>query len=357
MPSMEGGGVEKNLILIANYLIKKINCIYLITFDKKFIKKFDNRIKIIIPKIKKKKNYSKYQKYFFCIICLIKIIIEEKKISIFSFQANIYCIIIAKIFNKKIVVRSNSSPSGWTKNILKSSIFKFFFRRANYIIVNSKYFKKQIDKIFNINSIMIYNPLNIKEILIKSKVKLKTNPFGNAKCLKIISIARFTNQKNHKLLLNSLKSLENKIKYKLIIMGYGPNLNLIKRLIKKHKIQNNVIVMNYKSNPYQYMNYSDLFILTSNYEGLPNVLLEAMTLKKLIISTDCPTGPREILDNNKLGILTKLNNEKDLSNKIYSVQKNFSSYKKLTLKAYKSLNRFDYSYNLNRYLKTINKII
>ena len=144
MPSMEGGGVEKNLIIIANHLIKNINYIYLITFDKKFIKKFDNKIKIIIPKIKTNQKYSKYQKYFFCILCLIKIIIKEKKISIFSFQANIYCIIIAKIFNKKIVIRSNSSPSGWTKNIIKNSIVKFFLKRTDQIIVKSKYFKYQI---------------------------------------------------------------------------------------------------------------------------------------------------------------------------------------------------------------------
>jgi len=357
MPSMEGGGVEKNLIIIANHLIKNINYIYLITFDKKFIKKFDNKIKIIIPKIKTNQKYSKYQKYFFCILCLIKIIIKEKKISIFSFQANIYCIIIAKIFNKKIVIRSNSSPSGWTKNIIKNSIFKFFFKRADQIIVNSKYFKKQIDKMFNINSTMIYNPLNKKEILTKSKIKLNTNPFGNAKCLKIINIARFTDQKNHTLLLNSLKALENTIKYKLIIMGYGSNLILIKNLINKYKMKDNVTILNFKSNPYQYINCSDLFILTSNYEGLPNVLLEAMTLKKLIISTDCPTGPKEILQNNKLGILSKLNDEKDLSNKIYLVNKNLNSYKKLTLKAYKSLDRFDYTENLSKYLKTINKII
>ena len=86
---------------------------------------------------------------------------------------------------------------------------------------------------------------------------------------------------------------------------------------------------------------SDLFVLTSLYEGLPNVLLESMVLKKYIISSNCPTGPSEILNKGKYGELFPVKNYRDLSKKIFMYAKNKSKYKKKILDAYKSLKRFD----------------
>ena len=62
-------------------------------------------------------------------------------------------------------------------------------------------------------------------------------------------------------------------------------------------------MINYQDNPYKFIDKTDILVLTSIYEGLPNVLLEALTLKKFIISSDCPAGPREILENGKHGFL------------------------------------------------------
>ena len=73
--------------------------------------------------------------------------IERKKNSlVFSFQANIYCLILSKLLNFRIIVRSNSSPTGWNKNFIKNLIFKFFLKRASSIIVNSLEFKNELKK-------------------------------------------------------------------------------------------------------------------------------------------------------------------------------------------------------------------
>ena len=74
--------------------------------------------------------------------------------------------------------------------------------------------------------------------------------------------------------------------------------------------------INFKKNPYPYIKQADLFILTSKYEGLLNVLLEAITLKKFIISSNCPTGPREILLNGKGGSLFPIGDAKNLARKL-----------------------------------------
>ena len=111
------------------------------------------------------------------------------------FQANIYCIILCKILKIKIIVRSNSSPSGWANNTLKNLIFKIFLNKADQVIVNSLEFKNELRKSFNLRAECIYNPLNTREIKIKSKENSK-KIFSKKKILKIISVGRFVHQKD-----------------------------------------------------------------------------------------------------------------------------------------------------------------
>ena len=80
-------------------------------------------------------------------------------------------------------------------------------------------------------------------------------------------------------------------------------------------MQKFVKIVGYKENPYPYIKASNLFILSSRYEGLPNVLLESIALKKFVISSNCPTGPSEILDKGKGGLLFKVGDYHDLEKK------------------------------------------
>ena len=356
MPSMDGGGVEKNLIIVANFLSRHIKYLTLITFDNGFNRKFSKKIKIINYKKKTNKRYSKYFKYLICLLILSKEIIINKRTPVFSFQANIYCLILSKILNFKVIIRSNSAPQGWTENFVKKTIFKLFFKFAKKIIVNSKDFKKEIDKEYNIKSVVIYNPLNIREIKEKSKEKVNMDFFKSRDTLKIINIARFTDQKDHLTLLKAFNNVSKIIKAKLLIMGYGANEKIINNFILNNNLNKIVKIIPFKTNPYKYLKSSDLFVLTSTYEGLPNVLLEAMALKKYIISSDCPTGPREILQNGKLGMLFKVKNHKQLKEKIIDFNNNKKTYQKKLTVAFATLERFDFLKNCNKYLEIINKI-
>ena len=94
-------------------------------------------------------------------------------------------------------------------------------------------------------------------------------------------------------------------------------------------------------------------VLSSKYEGLPNVLLEALALNKFVISTNCPTGPNEILLNGKGGFLFKIGDYKDLSNKVIYFVKNKSKSKKLLNFAKKNLHRFNYKSNLDKYYSLV----
>ena len=357
IPHIGGGGVEKNFFIITNFLAKKLDKVTVITINKEFKKKLNNNINLISPENDRWKNSSIYVKYIISLFILIKTLLKDKNYLVLSFQANWYAIIICKIIGLKIISRSNTAPEGWSNNFFKKFLYKIIINLSDEVIVNSIEFKKSLKIFFNVNSKCIYNPLNQLKILRLSKAKKNLNFFSGNKHLKIINIGRFTDQKNQLLILKSIKYLKESIPIKLIIAGRGVNYNLLKNYIRKHKLSKLVKLMNFIENPYPLIKSADVFILSSNYEGLPNVLLEAQCLKKIIISTKCPTGPNEILLNGKAGVFFKMNDYKDLSKKIYYVFNNRSKLKKKIAIGFKNLNRFDEIKNLNLYYKIVKKYL
>ena len=172
MPSIEMGGVEKNLFIISNYLSSKFKETTLVTSSTN-TQNLEKRIKVTRFNLFNNFFKSRILKIFISCILLIKEITKSQfsDVTILSFQANIYSILIAKIFKKKIIVRLNSSPTGWLKNSFKKYIFKKIYSLSNLIIVNSQEFKNEIKKRFNLKSTCIYNPLDKK----KSQAKQKKN--------------------------------------------------------------------------------------------------------------------------------------------------------------------------------------
>ena len=118
-----------------------------------------------------------------------------------------------------------------------------------------------------------------------------------------------------------------------------------------------ISIKNFTNNPFPYLRFSDIMVLSSMYEGLPNVLLESLALNKFTISSNCPTGPSEILDNGKGGLLFKTGNYKDLANKILFYLSNKKIFKKMLLHSKFRLKRFDYNTNLKKYFLLVNSYI
>lgn len=355
IPSIEDGGVEKNLYLICDYFIKKGLDLELLTSNFDQFIKFNKKIKFIGTKKKFWQNKNRLIKYLVCLIILfINLIKRKDKPLIFAFQANIYAIFVAKILNTKIITRSNSAPSGWSKNILKNYLYKFLIKKADDIMVNSLDFQKSFKKNFNLTPKCIYNPFNKKFINSKLKKKEKLN-FFEKKSLNLISVGRLTDQKDHLTLIKSIKILNKNLKVKLIIIGQGKNKKILNDYILSNKLQNKVKLIGYLKNPYNYIKKSDIVILTSKFEGLPNILLEAQYLKKYIISTNCETGPREILLNGKAGDLIKIGDYKKLSILINNYNKRRNIIKKKISVGTKNFYRFDYEYNCKKYLDFVNK--
>tara|TARA_Y100000389_G_C17244822_1_gene405055 strand:- start:45 stop:524 length:480 start_codon:yes stop_codon:yes gene_type:complete len=159
------------------------------------------------------------------------------------------------------------------------------------------------------------------------------------------------------MILKAINFLKEKKKFVIVIIGEGKNKKLLIDYAKEIGFRKNLYIFNFKKNPYPYLVNSDLKILTSNFEGLPNVLIEAMALDVPIISTNSPTGPREILLNGKAGFLIKRNDHKSLSKKIrlFLQDPKIFIQKKLFYK--KSLKRFSPEKSLKKYINIVDKII
>ena len=356
-PSIEGGGVERNIKLIFKTLEKPLKKkIYFVSCDK--IDKIDNSIEIIKPIIKLNIK-SRVIKYLICILSVLKIYFENKDLVIFSFQANVYAIIISKILRIPIIVRANSAPHKWTNN-LKILIIKTFYKMADLVIVNSFEFKKEIKSVFKVKSKVIYNLLDTKNLYLLSKQSKKFSFFENdKKSLKIINVGRLTYQKNQIELLKIIKSVKKDIPIKLLIIGNGPEKENLNQYINQNKLAKIVKILPYMKNPYVYFKKSEIFILTSLYEGLPNALIEATFFKLLCISYKCKTGPKEILRNGMGGLLVNEHNIKKISSilKKYYHSKNKNSYRKMIKFSYKNTRRYDLNNQRKIYQKLLIKYL
>ena len=171
----------------------------------------------------------------------------------------------------------------------------------------------------------------------------------------ILAAGRLTKQKNFLYLLHEFeKFLEIKKDYKLIILGEGEKKSEIQNYIKKNNISDHVYLKGYVKNIFSYMKNSDLFVLSSLWEDPGFVIIEAAFSNLFVISSNCPNGPKEILDNGRGGILFKSNEEGALLNSFIEFDKLSSDervYKKVILK--KNISK----YTIFKHFKTLETIL
>ena len=283
------------------------------------------RNKIAIISFNKKNNFYNWlprygfikSRFSYLLICLFSII---KLFKFFSSKKETDFIIIHLItalplllitifnFKCKFVLRVSGYPklNFFRKYLWKISGKKLFkvltpTKDTKIMLESEKIFKKEI--ICHLRDPII----NISEINIKIREKLNDN-FKNDKYL--LSVGRLTQQKNHEFLIEVFKIIKKKYKYlKLIILGDGELKNKLTNKIKNLNLNNDIKLLGYKSNVFNYYSKSICFILTSDWEDPGFVLIEAAAAKTPIISSNCKNGPKEFILLNERGYLYK-NNDK-----------------------------------------------
>jgi len=213
---------------------------------------------------------------------------------------------------------------GGIKNLFKSNYEKKL-NRYDYVVTIADEMMEQLIKIypnFSKEKIQrIYNPFDFGEITNKSDdlSSLSTDEKSLLADNYICTVSRVDEgQKDITTLINAYEDLwkSKRITEKLYVIGDGSSKKDLIKLVKEKNLEERILFLGNKANPFVWMKHSKIFILSSKYEGLPTVLIEAMTCNTFIISSSCKTGPKEILCDSKCGDLFEVGNVDELSNKI-----------------------------------------
>mgnify|MGYP001248150381 FL=1 len=318
-PSLERGGVKRNFLNFIN-VVKSYNLEIHIITDQKIDKKFLNK-KVTLHLIKKNiiptlfyKFISSFISVFYLISLLLRNAFKDKVV--YSFQSSFFPSIVCFFFRTKFLIRVSEDPLGATQyadeRILSSIVFLskiITYNLSTKIIVNAKMMKKNVQlflfkksKVYLVYNLVLNEILNIK--------KERKNIFLN--------VGRLCKQKNQASLINAFYYLNKFNKnYELIICGDGPDREKLKRLCYNLGISKKVKFYGWVKNLPKIYKESKFFVLTSLYEGLPNVLIDARNYGLVCLSTNV-SGARDILNDNSL--IIKNNDIKSIYKKMcYSV--------------------------------------
>lgn len=296
--SLERGGAERVASILTNHLVKKQK-INLILINGPIQYPLSNQIKI--KKLRKIYTHRWIRLLTMPIVLLrlYQYLRKENISTLYSFDTlpnilNCTLNFFLKQFNTYIRVSSHPSTRFVNSN-LRNSIFKYLIQwlypKAKKILINSSGIGADLKINFGIdNKIELFpNPINLSYIQSQNETQ-----FTSLEKFTFIQIANFYPVKNHNLSITAFARIKH-LNVQLWLIGSGKEMVAIKEKVISLGLTSQVHFLNYQSNPFQYMAAANCMVLSSLFEGSPNVLLEGLACGLPIISTDCPSGPREII--------------------------------------------------------------
>jgi glycosyltransferase involved in cell wall biosynthesis len=359
IPNLSGGGAERVMSNLLNYFSSEFKVIT-VFFNNNHVYPLTNDCKVYyldndLPRIG-------FIKKLMRIIYLRNVIKKEKPDVALSFLTNLYLItsaIFPRRLNVKLIISERNTISyilKFSKNkMIKRILFKTLYKKVDNIIAVSKGVKEDLMKTFNLPQEkirVIYNPHDIDKIQELSKEQINHPWLVDKKYPVIINVGRLTYQKGQDILLKAFKIVNERIESRLIILGEGPLLNKLKGLGKELGIENKVDFVGFQKNPFAFISRSDVFVLSSRWEGFPNVLIEAMACGVPVISTDCPSGTNEIIEDGVNGLLVPIEVDK-LAESIIWILTNIEFSKRIARMGQESVRKYDKFKIFEDYLKVI----
>ena len=202
----------------------------------------------------------------------------------------------------RLVLREAASLVN-TKSVLKRQAMRWLYRRAEGLVAVSAGVAQDLrglglsdDRIH-----VIRNPVDVERLRYLAGVGRPLSNHGNERY--VVSLGRLAEQKDHATLLRAYAASAMRATHRLVIVGGGEGHERLQRLVNELGLTDRVVLTGAMDNPYRVLADAELHVLSSRWEGYPNVLLEALALGVPVVSTDCPYGPREILDGGRYGHL------------------------------------------------------
>lgn len=299
--TLRNGGAERVVSVLASQMAEQGMEVEVLTYyDKPIFYELSSKVKVTaVEKETGKKNKIQNLKW-------IRSYFKENAKIVISFLAPFNMMAIMAILGTKvsIIVADRNDPKKVPSNAVVRKARDILYMFADGIVLqtesNKAYFGKTVQK----KSKVIYNPVDMKEYVGMALQSEKKNV--------IVTAGRLMPQKNQTMLIHAFEKISKKYpEYRLMIYGEGPSRKDLEALIEKLELQTRVFLPGNVNDLHERMKTAKLFVLSSDYEGMPNALIEAMCLGLPVISTKV-SGTAELVLEEKNGILVDCKNEEQM---------------------------------------------
>jgi GalNAc-alpha-(1->4)-GalNAc-alpha-(1->3)-diNAcBac-PP-undecaprenol alpha-1,4-N-acetyl-D-galactosaminyltransferase len=346
--SLDSGGAERVLSLMANYWAQNNHSIIIITLDNAIpFYLLEDGIKL--EQLSLLKNSVSVFSAIANNITRIKIIrkklIELDPDIVISFmtETNILSTIGCRIINKPIIIAERISYD-FLKSRVWVSLRKLVYRFSNALIVQTRYDKERYNRLAN--TFVINNPLNLKEMILNNNRAEKN----------ILAVGRLNRQKGFDRLIKAFSHLDHK-DWKLSIIGEGSERSNLEKLIYDLNLEDYISLPGITKAIEKWYKKASIFVLSSRTEGFPNVLCEAMAYGCACISFDCIAGPNEIITDKVDGYLVKNGDINALSAKMDFLINNSEERRRIGKEAMKIRDRLNIDSIMSKWGKIIDNIL
>ena len=296
--SMGEGGAQRVVATLAKQFVKEGKSVTLLSLAKHDLHDLPSEVKRVYL-TNKPRDSMLYIPYY---AWKLKGYLKKNDVPVlqsYLFRSN-YVNILAKILGSRHIaqVSNRSVVSRFLKEGLSGKINLFlinlFYGKADLIMYVSQRMKQDFHEQFQIqrDEVVIYNPYDIERIQKESREEPNGFKFKSYKRY-LVTVGRLISLKRFEDIIHAMKHLSSDVE--LVLLGDGKEREKLEALAKEYGLVKRVHFLGQVKNPFSYMSRSDVFVSSSAVEGFPNVLLESMICQKPIVSSDCVSGPREIL--------------------------------------------------------------
>lgn len=311
------GGAEKVAVKLANQhrLAGNDVAIFCVNKEGPFVEDVDPSVNIIV---------SERASTLFSLISLVNVINILKPDLIISHLSHVNSVAIVSSLiakhNCRVLVVEHSMPTlNFRKGRLKKKIqlicAKLLYKFSDRVICVSDGVADDVKYFTGLDGSKvraIYNPV-IDHHLAKAK---ESNP-NYSKIYDLVFLGRLIPSKRVDIIIDAVAILKRTgVNLRVAIVGDGPSKQSLQDYVRLAEVDKNIEFLGFMKNPYRIFSVSETLILTSDWEGLPTVLIEALFFEKKVIARDCRSGPREILDHGRYGLLIDSDNPKDFADAI-----------------------------------------
>jgi len=328
LPNLDGGGAERTMLNLAEGMVNRGFNVDLVLgqADGSYVKSVSKSLRVVDLGRGKVVNRFKTVRR---LPALVRYLRKEKPKVLLSAltEANVVALcarFLARYPDRVIVNEQNTlSQTSGKDSIGIQKWYPFFarltYRYADCVIGVSQGVVDDLTQnigISDTNTRVLYNPGITPKVRENAEQPVDHPWFGANQPPVILSVGRLHVQKDYGTLLEAFKLIREKQTARLIILGDGDERQKLEKQIQEMGIADDVSLPGFVDNPHAYMSNADVYVLSSRWEGLPTVLVEALYCGATLVATDCPSGPKEILQNGELGCLVQMQNPESIANGI-----------------------------------------